>query len=460
MKRLGWFICLTMFAVSCSSASTNSDVSADTTVKDTSSLDEEQQPDQGTSDICLDPGDAIDSDIFLMDEMEALSDDTQTLDTTSVDDTDVLTDDVGALADSGMDVTSLVTPVVAAGMAHTCMTLSNGTVQCFGYNSKGQLGDQTIEHKYVPVPVTGLPAPAIALAAGFLHTCALTNQGAVLCWGNNSLAQLGDGTKEERHTPVPVKNLGAGVSDIASRYYHTCALISGGSVECFGDNTDGQLGHDSTLEISTEPLFVPGLVEEVTAVTVGASHSCVLYKGGGVACFGGNAEAQLGDGTFESRSTPGAVVDLPPVISVRSGFLHTCALTSGGAVWCWGQGVKGQLGDGYLVTRERPVQVAGLPTGIVGIAMGAQYSCAWNTSGAYCWGANENGQLGNGESADSVVQPVAVTGLPGTIIQMTAGGWHTCVRLLDETMMCFGGNEYGQLGNNSTQDSFVPVSVL
>ena len=111
---------------------------------------------------------------------------------------------------------------------------SNGAVSCWGANADGELGDGTTTNRPTPVPVSGLSAGVVAVAAGQKHTCALTSGGAVWCWGNNWYGQLGDGTTTGRPTPVPVSGLSSGVVALAAGMYHTCALTSGGAVVCWG----------------------------------------------------------------------------------------------------------------------------------------------------------------------------------------------------------------------------------
>jgi alpha-tubulin suppressor-like RCC1 family protein len=128
-------------------------------------------------------------------------------------------------------------------------------VLCWGWNDAGQLGDGTTTDRRTPVDVVGLTRGVAALAVGGLHngsnhTCAITNAGAVMCWGANGYGQLGDGTNDERHVPVPVVGLGDRASAAAIGGYHTCALLKAGTLACWGRNADGQLGDGTTIDRS------------------------------------------------------------------------------------------------------------------------------------------------------------------------------------------------------------------
>jgi alpha-tubulin suppressor-like RCC1 family protein len=300
---------------------------------------------------------------------------------------------------------------ISTGGEHTCALTTAGGVKCWGFNSAGQLGDGSTGDRLVPVEVAGLPAGVQAIALGIVHTCALTGSGGVMCWGSNVSGQLGDGATSNRSAPAYVAGLASGVVAISASYLHTCALTSAGGVLCWGSNDNGQLGNGSTT-LARTPVAVSGLSSGVLAVAAGLLHTCALLSGGGVRCWGRNLKGQLGDGSTNASPTPVDVAGLASgVRAISAGGSHTCALTSAGVAKCWGSNANGQLGDGTTTSRLTPVNVSGLGSGLVAIAASSgRHSCALTSAGAVeCWGLNYYGGLGDGTASESHV-PVAVAG--------------------------------------------------
>ena len=193
---------------------------------------------------------------------------------------------------------------ITAGGGHTCALLSSGTVTCWGWNQFGQLGDGTTTARTTPVSVVGISG-ATAITVGASHTCALLPGGTVTCWGVNGGGQLGDGTTTDSTTPVTVLGI-TGATVITAGVDYTCALLAGGTVRCWGNNQFGQLG-DGTITDSTTPVPVPVSVVAITgatAITAGAVHTCALFSGGTVRCWGLNGSGELGDGTTTDSATP------------------------------------------------------------------------------------------------------------------------------------------------------------
>ncbi|MBF8291020.1 MAG: regulator of chromosome condensation, partial [Chloroflexi bacterium] len=286
-----------------------------------------------------------------------------------------------------VDVAGLASGVVAitAGGTHSCALTTAGGVKCWGSNGAGQLGNGTTTDSSIPVDVAGLASEVNFVAAGSAHTCAVTSGGAVRCWGANYFQQLGNGTTTDSSVPVPVSGLDGGVSAIAAGDIHSCALTTGGGVKCWGYAGSGGLG-------GAVPGDVPGLASGVGAISVSYEQSCALTMAGAVMCWGGatglppvdlfaghDAEfsaISLGFGKACALSTAGAVRcwggydGSPPadvaglasgITAIAAGGNHACAVTSSGAVMCWGDNWNGQLGNGRtcstLASSSVPVDV-------------------------------------------------------------------------------------------------------
>jgi alpha-tubulin suppressor-like RCC1 family protein len=348
---------------------------------------------------------------------------------------------------------------LASGWGHTCALTTAGAVLCWGRNNAGQLGDSSTTDKTTPQPVTGLASGVAAIAAGGYHSCVLTTAGAVLCWGRNDVGQLGDNSTTDKTTPQPVTGLASGVATLAAGGYHTCALTTAGGMQCWGFNANGQLGDGSTTD-KTTPQPVTGLASGVAAIAGGNFHTCALTTAGGMQCWGSNGGGYLGDGSTTDKITPQPVTGLASgVAAIAVGGVHTCAVTTAGAVLCWGVNASGQLGDGSTSSKTTPQPVTGLASGVAAIAAGTEHTCARTTAGAVqCWGRNNSGQLGDNSTTDKTT-PQPVSALASGVAAMAAGGDHACALTTAGAVQCWGRNTYGQLGDGSTTKKTTPQPV-
>ena len=348
---------------------------------------------------------------------------------------------------------------ISAGVEHTCAITSLGRAMCWGSNRYGMLGDKTVTDRLVPTPVVGLDSRVVEISAGTYHTCAVTSAGAVKCWGSNPDGRLGDGTTITRNVPTQVSGLTSGVIAVSAGHEHTCALTEEGSVLCWGYNGYGRLG-DGTFATRLVPTQVVGLSSEIVAISSGGYHTCAVAADGGVWCWGYNGHGTLGDGTTVASYVPIQVSGLSAsAISISAGYEHTCALTAEGAVECWGLNSYGCLGDGTVVERHVPTQVLGLTGGVVGVSTGNFHTCAVTDDGiGKCWGFNHNGRLGDGTTSEMHV-PTDVSWYTNDITSISAGYDHTCAIASDMGFLCWGYNGNGRLGNNTTSDSFVPTRI-
>ncbi len=346
---------------------------------------------------------------------------------------------------------------VAAGGNHSCAVTAAGGARCWGMNSSGQLGDGSgVDHTTAVTPA-GLASGVTAVATGYYFSCALTTAGGAKCWGSNSTSQLGVGAV---NTSVPndVVGLASGVTAISVGDNHSCALTSAGGVKCWGYNYAGALGDGTTTERPL-PVDVTGLTSGVFAISAGSYHTCAVLTGGAVKCWGANESGQLGDGTGVNRTAPVSVSGLGQgVTAIAAGSDHTCALTAGGGVKCWGANGSGQIGDGSASLQLTPVDVQGLTSGVTAITAGASHNCAIAGGAARCWGGNREGELGDGTTMDQHV-PVAVLGLDSGVTAIDGGVVHTCA-VAAGGARCWGANAYGQMGDGIATIATTPVTAL
>jgi alpha-tubulin suppressor-like RCC1 family protein len=287
---------------------------------------------------------------------------------------------------------------LVSGADFSCVLTSTGSVKCWGGNYYGQLGNGTNTNSNSLVDVVDLSSGVTALAAGYSHACAALNSGGVKCWGWNNYYQLGNNSSSNSNVPVNVAGLSSKITAVTAGYDHTCALTENGGVRCWGNNNFGELGDGSNTNQQTA-VTVSGLSTAVTAITAGYHHTCALTSDGKVKCWGSN-DGKSGDGATENNNTPVDVTGLDQgVTSLAAGYTRTCALLNSGGVKCWGKNTDGFLGDGTLTKHLIPVDVKGLSQGVVAISAGSEHVCAMLSGGRVkCWGTNDFGQLGQGNS--------------------------------------------------------------
>ncbi|MEO1056876.1 MAG: hypothetical protein AAFY28_08190 [Actinomycetota bacterium] len=393
---------------------------------------------------------------------------------------------------------------VAMGVQHTCARSAKGEVRCWGANLSGQLGigntndigdnGGEMGNNLDPVDL-GTDRTAAAVAAGFSHSCALLDDASVKCWGDNSLGQLGVGNTfhlgdnaGEMGDNLPTVDLGTGrtATAITAGFGHTCALLDDGTVKCWGLNTLGQLGQgdliargDNAGEMG-DNLAPIDLGTGRTAVGISTSfiHTCALLDNGLVKCWGANAGGQLGLGDTAGRGgAANQMGDNLPVAplgtgrtatSVSAASAHTCALLDDATVKCWGGGAFGALGYGDVAGRgDGPGEMGdNLPTvdlgtgrSVVAIDAGGTHSCArLDDLSLKCWGSNNNGQLLLGDAiprGDNVGEmgdnlPALDFGDDRFVTAVTASVGSTCAVLDINRISCWGLNTRGQLGRGNT----------
>jgi alpha-tubulin suppressor-like RCC1 family protein len=320
---------------------------------------------------------------------------------------------------------------IGVGAYHTCAILDNGNVLCWGYGRNGRLGYGNINNvgdTQTPAaagPVNlGPGRTATAISAGFAHTCAILDDGSVRCWGFGYYGELGYGSTstvgdiKTPDTAGPVDLGGHTATAISAGGEHTCAILDGGSVRCWGLGTSGQLGYGNTSDVGDTPTSLPGSAGAVdlgpgrtaVAISAGDAHTCAILDNGGVLCWGYGGDGRLGYGNTNNvgdTQTPGSVgpVDLGPgrtAKAISAGSRDTCAILDNGSVLCWGYGGDGRLGYGNtnnVGDTQTPGSVGPVDLGpgrtATAISAGSRHTCAILDNGSVlCWGYGGNGRLG------------------------------------------------------------------
>jgi alpha-tubulin suppressor-like RCC1 family protein len=346
---------------------------------------------------------------------------------------------------------------IAVGWYTSCVLMSDGTVECWGYGEDGELGDGKLSDRSTPARVPGIHG-ATAISPGMYVRCALLRGGDVECWGDNAEGEIQNPpilNPSAIPTPVAVPRW-KGAREIASVSRTTCALLADSTVSCAG-----------TSPTSSSPWSIQGSSGS-TQIAIWVVGGCALGPGGTVACWGGNDEGQLGVGTadFTDGVTAMRVPGLEGVTSIATGSSgFTCALLSNTSVTCWGANNTGQLGSVPVACSggnggscsEVPILVPGL-TGVTALTAGDSFACALLSNGTVdCWGSNVNGALGNGTTMPSFA-PMPVPGL-SHVSAISAAGYHTCALIDDGSVACWGEDSYGELGAPAPQHCPAPCSM-
>ena len=309
---------------------------------------------------------------------------------------------------------------VAAGSVSACALLSNGTVKCWGKNDNGQLGNGTTTRSLVPVDVSGLTS-VTQVSGNYTSMCALRSDNTVRCWGWNVTHQMGDGTTTDRSTPITPSGLGS-VTQVSAGVFGGCGLLTDATVRCWGAGNNGGLGDGSTTYATSTKTSPTGLsgVSQISGGP-GWGNECAVLTSGTVKCWGLNDNGQIGDGSTDMRLTPVTVSGFAAsVVQMDVGFFSPCAALSNGTAMCWGWNAYGQVGNGSTVNPNVPTLVSGLGN-VLRVASGYTHSCAvLSGTTVKCWGRNHVGQLGDGTTTSSLTAvtvaapPVPLTA-PGSV---------------------------------------------
>ena len=313
---------------------------------------------------------------------------------------------------------------------HACALTRAGGMKCWGLNSYGELGNGTTEMSHTPVDVIGLTENVVSIATGLKHSCAVLSDGTIKCWGNNEYGKLGNGTTESSLTPVDVVGINDAIA-VSAGQMSTCALTRNGGVKCWGNSI--HMGNDRAGD-SPVPMDVIGLSSGVRSISAGSGHACALTTSGGIKCWGNSLSGGLGfseTDRYAGGNIPADVVGLTSsVVAISAGGRHTCAVLSDGHVKCWGSNEYGDLGIGTNADHFLPVDVPGLGN-VTAVATGEAHSCAVSAGSVWCWGANTSGQLGDGTKTDRW-SPVNVIGIVAVVQEPIPSGFRAAGPLVPE----------------------------
>jgi alpha-tubulin suppressor-like RCC1 family protein len=357
--------------------------------------------------------------------------------------------------------------VAVPGAAQARPVPTRSVAVSWGDGFFGQLGNGQQNSSALYVGVTGLTG-VTQVAAGLIYGLALRSDGSVWAWGYGGLGVLGDSATTSTDTPVQVTGL-TGVTQIAAGQYSNLALRSDGTVWAWGDDASGELGddHGDTLGYSDTPVQVAGLTG-VTQVAAGTNFDLALRSDGTVWAWGQNEDGQLGNGTTNDSAVPVQVTGLSRVTQIAAGYDSAMAALTQGfitnltTVWTWGDNDYGQLGDGTLASRSTPEQVSGIDVpNVRGISVGSKFSMVLGSDGSvWAWGADFDGQLGNATTDTRWVRPVETIGQDSGITQISAGATHVLALRSDGTVLAWGNDQAGEIGNGTASETPVlPTEV-
>ena len=348
---------------------------------------------------------------------------------------------------------------IASGIYHTCGLLVNGSVNCWGSNGMGQLGNGITDDKWAPVKISeNLKFTSISLYKGHFtsegHTCGITTEGTAYCWGDNR-GGLGDGTRVGSCSPKQLYG-GHKYKSISAGRSHSCGILTNGTAMCWGSGYNGQIGqlNKKTYDTPT-PVYGSYIFNSLTS---GELHNCGLLSDGTAKCWGDNEGGQIGGGTTDEEIlTPTPVTGGYTFSSIASGSYKTCGLLLNGSAMCWGEQ---PVGDGTDVNKNYPTAVSG---GFIFSSIDIHdTSCGLQTNGSViCWGDLK--VIGHQHPGNELV-PYNI-GLNQTLTQISVGEQHICGIMTNGDTICWGMDNSGQLGDGidpSTRgfpDGYYPVTV-
>ena len=338
----------------------------------------------------------------------------------------------------------------------------SGNLWALGGNDSGQLGDNTTASKSSPIQTIAWGANWKQVAGGYRATATIKTDGTLWTWGNNSNGQSGDNTTTNRSSPVQTVTFGTNWKQVSNGYNSrvVAAIKTDGTLWCWGINTNGMLG-DNTTASKSSPIQTIAFGTNWKDASYGYQHCAAIKTDGTLWCWGNNSQGQLGDNTTTNRSSPVQTVTFGTNWKqVYSGYHQTAAIKTDGTLWTWGWSSGGFLGDNTAVSKSSPVQTVAYGTNWKQVAVGQSFAMAIKTDGTlWTWGYNFYGQLGDNTAVSKSSPVQTITG--GTNWKSVAcGRANTAAIKTDGTLWCWSRNSYGQIGDNTLITRSSPVQTV
>jgi alpha-tubulin suppressor-like RCC1 family protein len=364
--------------------------------------------------------------------------------------------------------TTWATNGLTTGDSHMCSTMSNGRMACWGKNDDGQLGDTTTTLRSSPTQVTGGVTTWAKAEAGSWATCAIRTAGTLYCQGYNGTGAIGDNTiTTPRATPVQDATLATTWSSVTGGRNFACGTQTDQTLWCWGESIDGELAQSAIAPPQI------GSTNTWNSASASSSHACASRSDGTLWCWMDNSYGQLGTNDFTRYDVPTQVRDTAGTgyftnwrADVSAGDQHTCATRTTGALYCWGDNDNyNQLGDNTATNRDTPTQVrdnagTGYYTDWTAVSAGRLHTCGMRSGNTlWCWGGNFSGQLGLGDTTQRDT-PTQVSAITYAWTAVSSGGDYSCAINSNQRLYCFGANNAGQIGDNTTTQRNSPTQVL
>lgn len=349
---------------------------------------------------------------------------------------------------------------IDAGSFNSIAIDKNGRAWAWGNNVSGQIGDNSITNRLTPVSVMGVVKTFCRISGGTAYCLAIDKNGRVWGWGSNTFGGLGDNSTTSRFTPVSVLGGTKTFCQISAGGSHSLAIDKNGRAWGWGNNTEGQLGDNSTTPRFT-PVSILNTTNTFCAISAGTFHSLSINKNGRAWGWGNNAFGQVGDNSTTQRLTPVSILGgVKTFCRISAGNAHSLAIDKNGVAWGWGYNGNGRLGDNSVTNRLTPVSVVGTTIKtFCQISAGFTHSLAIDKNGrAWGWGRNSSGQIGD-NSTTSRLTPVSVLGGVKTFCQISIGRDHSLAIDKNGRAWAWGINTFGGLGDNSITSRLTPVRV-